>query len=488
MINSLEPKIVFDYFSEICKIPHASGHLDKISNYLMEFAKEHKLEAIQDDLKNVIIIKEATKGMEEVAPIMIQGHMDMVAVKEENATIDLLTDPLALAIDGDYIYAEGTSLGGDDGIAVAYGLAILASDDIVHPRIELVITTDEEVGMEGATGIDLSACKARRLLNVDSEDEGEFVVSCAGGIRVNGNLSIARESVATKEDFAVLQIKLHGLTGGHSGTEIVHGSANANMLLGKLLEGCNDFVNAKQDIFKLVSIKGGEKDNAIPIESSAIILISKYLEQDFRCYLKDVEKQMQNKWGKTDPDLCISIDTKEGSFEVIKQDDFLKIVAVLTTVPNGVVAMNKQLPDLVETSLNLGILDTVDNEVRIAFSLRSSNSLQKEMLKEKVQNILLQQGAKISTCGDYPAWELKEHSALRDEMMSIFQTMYGYEPKILALHAGLECGILASKIPDLDCVSFGPDILDIHTTRERMSISSVQRVWKFLLEVLKIHA
>jgi dipeptidase D len=480
MLENLEPKAVFQYFEEICNIPHGSGNVDAISNYLVKFAEEHRLQVVQDEWKNVIIIKEASRGKEERPAIMIQGHMDMVAVKEPEVNLDLTKEPLKLAVDGDYIYAKGTSLGGDDGIAVAYGLALLADETISHPRIELVVTTEEEVGMEGAAGIDLSVCRAQQMLNLDSEEEGEFVAACAGGVRVNGTLPVRR--VHAKEQWKWKKIMLTGFTGGHSGTEIDRNGGNANLVMIWFLKEL-----AKEVDIKLNFLKGGEKDNVIPTQAVAVIGIAQDTSQQVEVCRK-LEKEMKKRFADTDSDCKVILEDylmQEGQETYIEPEDSEKILALLSEVPNGVQAMSHELEGLVQTSLNLGIMELKQNELKISFSLRSSVAEEKETLKNKVCGLIEKYQGTVKTTGDYPAWEYKKQSPLREHLVRIYEKQYGEKPLVLSIHAGLECGILAAKKPGLDCISFGPDLFEVHTTREKMSISSVRRVWKFLVEVIE---
>lgn len=499
MLENLEPKKVFQYFEEICAIPHGSGNVGAISDYLVNFAKDHGLWWTQDKLKNVIIIKEASEGKEDRPAVMIQGHMDMVTVKEPDADIDMERDPLKLEIDGDYVYAKDTSLGGDDGIALAYGLALLSDENIIHPRIELVITTEEEVGMEGATGIDLSFCNAMQMLNIDSEEEGQFVAACAGGVRVNGKIPVDR--IRKKDNCGIgrsnesgknccKKIMLTGFTGGHSGTEIGRNGGNANVVLGWLLKE----LKKKADI-TIFELQGGVKDNAIPVEAYAVIGPGKNVGEDIGLWEEALENgcrflegEIKKRFLETDPACGLMI----GSYEEhealsagLSEEAFNRLVAFLEEAPNGVQSMSKELEGLVETSLNLGIIRLENEELRVVFSLRSSVAGEKEALKDKVCNLIEKYGGRTETTGDYPAWEYRNKSFLREKMTAIYEKQYGKKPVVLSLHAGLECGILAAKKPGLDCVSFGPDILDIHTTKERMSISSVNRVWKFLVEVIE---
>lgn len=495
MLEKYQPQKVFHYFEQICRIPHPSYHCEAISNYLMDFAKAHGLEAYQDQFYNVIIIKEASAGKEELEPIMIQGHMDMVTVKDDGIRIDMQKEGLQLAVDGDYIYAKGTSLGGDDGIAVAYGLALLDDDTLSLPRIELVVTTEEEVGMEGATGIDLSVCRANRMLNLDSEDEGEFVVACAGGMRVHADME-AGEKLPLTENELLYCIEVGGLAGGHSGTEIIRHSANACKVIGSVLHG----LWAMDCPFMMMDLEGGTKDNAIPIYAKALIAVSKERKDQIKAYIDKLQEDFRKQYGATDPDgyvKCSEVEPADRNdmqscLQNTKKEILLfskertrQIIDLLCEVPNGVQSMCTEMPELPQTSLNLGIMKGEADGIHFDFSLRSSVSAEKKELCDKVCEIIDKYEGTYELGGDYPAWEYKADSALREHLVRVYEKQYGKLPEVLSIHAGLECGILASKKPGLDCVSVGPDILDIHTTRERLSISSVQRVWKFLVEALE---
>lgn len=495
MLEKYQPQKVFHYFEQICRIPHPSYHCEAISNYLMDFAKAHGLEAYQDQFYNVIIIKEASAGKEELEPIMIQGHMDMVTVKDDGIRIDMQKEGLQLAIDGDYIYAKGTSLGGDDGIAIAYGLALLDDETLSMPRIELVVTTEEEVGMEGATGIDLSVCRANRMLNLDSEDEGEFVVACAGGMRVHADME-AGEKLPLTENELLYCIEVGGLAGGHSGTEIIRHSANACKVIGSVLHG----LWAMDCPFMTMDLEGGTKDNAIPIYAKALIAVSKERKDQIKANIDKLQENFRKQYGATDPDgyvKCSEVEPadrndmqsclKNTKKEILlfSKERTRQIIDFLCEVPNGVQSMCTEMPELPQTSLNLGIMKGEADGIHFDFSLRSSVSAEKKELCDKVCEIIDKYEGTYELGGDYPAWEYKADSALREHLVRVYEKQYGKLPEVLSIHAGLECGILASKKPGLDCVSVGPDILDIHTTGERLSISSVQRVWKFLVEALE---
>lgn len=474
VLSELQPRAVFHYFEELCAIPHGSGNTKAVSDWCAAFAKARGLEYHQDALNNIIIIKEAAPGYEGAEPVILQGHLDMVCEKEPGCQKDLEREGLDLTVDGDFMYAKGTTLGGDDGIAVAMALALLDSRDLPHPRLEVVLTVDEEVGMLGAAALDVSPLRGKTLINLDSEEEGVFTVSCAGGNRTECILPVKREPFPG----AVLTVSVGGLTGGHSGTEIHRGRANANVLLGRALRAAS-----VRTQLRLGEAAGGSKDNAIPTESRAQIVVSD--EAAARAALGELEAALRREYRTTDPELFLRAEPSQWEGNPMDRTSTERAVCLLTCLPNGVQAVSGDIPGLVQTSLNLGILTTGAEELRACFSVRSSLGSQKEALKDRLTCLTQALGGRTQYSGDYPAWEYKEDSLLRDRMVQVFREQYGRAPKVEAIHAGVECGLLAGKIPGLDCVSMGPDLLEIHTPRERMSISSVQRVWAFLLEVLK---
>lgn len=476
VLDNIEPKEVFYYFEEICNIPHGSYNEKQLSDFCVTFAEKHGLEVIQDDLNNIIIRKEATKGYEELPAIIIQGHLDMVCEKDENCNIDFEKDGLRLKIDGDYIKAEGTTLGGDDGIAIAYALAILASDTLKHPSIEAIFTVSEEVGMLGAAGIDLSVVKGRKVLNIDAEEEGVFLTSCAGGSRIECNIPVAYEEKVGRK----IEIGLSGLRGGHSGTEIQRGRANANILLGRFLMELD-----KQIAYDLVSIRGGCKDNVIPVESRAVILLQEEHIPPFDRIMQKCQATYRNEFSVADPDILLQANFMTyGKNMVLVQESKSHVIMALNAFPNGIQSVSRHMQGLVETSLNLGILRTEDKKIIVTILVRSSVGSAKEYLVQKIGYITHYLGGKAEVKSEYPAWEYKEKSKLREDMTLIYQQMYGRKPRMEAIHAGLECGLLSGKIKEMDCVSFGPDIKDIHTTKEQLSISSTKRIWEFLVKVI----
>lgn len=491
-LANLEPAKVFSFFQKISEIPRGSGNITEISNFLVAFAHERDLEVYQDELKNVIIIKEATPGYEDQEPVILQGHMDMVAVKKPECPLDLKKDGLILRVDGDLISAAGTSLGGDDGIAVAYALALLDSHTIEHPRLEVVITVDEEVGMDGARGIDLSILRGRRLINLDSEEEGIFTVGCAGGARVDFEIAGKAENVRG----TALKLKISGLQGGHSGVEIHKERGNSNQIFARVLEELTRVYP-----IRLASVKGGEADNAIARETTAKFYFAEeqnkegeqisYRREGIQDLLNDLKKAISEELATRDPDFDMSWEfgkVEEGA--AVIPSDTRKIALFLCSLPNGVQAMSQDIDGLVETSLNFGVLKQKNilksGYLLASFSVRSSVESAKNALIRKLFAIGKLAGAKYRMRGDYPGWKYRLKSPLRDKMVRVYHDMYGEDPEIVAIHAGLECGLFMNKLENLDCVSIGPNMQNIHTTEETLSISSVQRVWDYLLQLLAL--
>ena len=473
-LAGLNPASVFSYFEEICAIPHGSRNTKAISDYLVDFAKARNLRYIQDEVNNVIIFQDGTCGYENHEPVILQGHMDMVCEKDASCPLDMAVDGLDVTHDGVSVFAKGTTLGGDDGIAVAYALALLDDTSIPHPPLEVVITVDEEIGLLGAAAIDLSQLKGRMLLNLDSEDEGIFTVSCAGGATATISLEAPRRAVYGP----CIRLVVDGLQGGHSGAEIHKNRANANKIMG-------EFLHRIQMIMPLclTSFAGGSKDNAIPrsCQANAVAMginleringIADTLQAEVRAQYDEPEATVQ----------AFDLDALGGN--ALPTEVTAKVIALLCSTPNGVQAMSEEMPGLVQTSLNMGIAK-LGSTMSMTFSVRSSVTPEKQALLDKLKELAAFHDASYSQMGEYPAWEYKADSKLRDIMVETYTRMYGKEPQVLAIHAGLECGLLGEKIPGLDCVSIGPQMHDIHTSREKLNIASTARTWEFLLEVLK---
>ena len=474
VLDHLEPSSVFRFFEELCAIPHGSRNTKAVSDWCVEFAKARGLEHYQDGANNVIIIGEAAPGYEDAAPVILQGHLDMVCEQEPGCGKDMAREGLELAVDGDFVYARGTTLGGDDGIAVAMALAILDDPSIPHPRLEVVLTTEEEIGMLGAAALDVTPLRGRQLLNLDSEEEGVFTVSCAGGSLTRCTLPVARAPFAG----TALKIRVSGLVGGHSGAEIHQGRANADILLGRVLRAM-----AAETELRLASASGGLKDNAIPVAAEAVAVAA-----DADCAMAAAEAlaaALKAEYRAADPGLSVEVLPAAAAETPMDADSTRRALCLLSCAPNGVQEMSQDIPGLVQTSLNLGILETAETELSAAFCVRSSVASQKEMLHDRLRCLTEELGGTVDITGDYPAWEYRRDSALRERMVEVFREQYGHEPRIEAIHAGVECGLLCGKLPGLDCVSIGPNLTEIHTPREKMSVSSVRRVWDFVLEVLR---
>lgn len=478
VLSGLKPDRVFTFFEEIAQIPHGSGNVEAISDYLAGFAGERGLQCIQDAVKNIIIIKEATPGYEQEPAVILQGHMDMVAVQKPGLQIDMAREPLRLAVDGDRIYAEGTSLGGDDGIAVAYALALLDDDTLQHPRLEVVITVDEEVGMDGARAIDLSMLQGHRLLNLDSEEEGIFLTSCAGGARINCLVELPCRGM----EGTAYELTVGGLQGGHSGAEIHKQRGNSNVLMARLLQRLAG--NVKMG---LSHCGGGLADNAIPRVTTARVLVEKGQEEQLESLVAEYQGILGRELATTDPGVSVMASAQGPASESCLTDGELQRAAdYLYGLPCGVQAMSADVPGLVETSLNLGILLVEGGRISAEFSVRSCVDSSKQALLDKVRGLTALAGGRCEVTGDYPGWAYRVDSPLRDKMVALYEEMYGEKPRVEAIHAGLECGILAAKIADLDGISFGPNMYDIHTTEETLSISSTQRVWDYLVRLLAL--
>lgn len=473
-LSELQPENVFHYFEQICAIPHGSGNTKTISDYLVGFAKEQGIRYIQDEANNVILFGDATPGYEDHGPVIIQGHMDMVCEKDADCPLDMEKEGLDITHDGNYVFARGTTLGGDDGIAVAYALAILADKSIPHPPLEVIITVDEEIGMLGADVIDLSMLKGRMLLNIDSEEEGVFTVSCAGGATAKIALPAPRHPVYGP----CIRLSIDGLQGGHSGVEIHKNLANANKVMGTLLSRVREIMP-----FCLTSLSGGAKDNAIPRSCQATMVMLGMNPERINDITETLQKEIREQYDE--PNAIVTGDNVEAlGGNALSTEVTDRVIALLCGAPNGVQKMSQDIEGLVQTSLNLGVLNLAEN-LDMTFSVRSSVNDEKVQLLETLKKLANIYDGGYSQMGDYPAWEYKKDSVLRDIMVKIYRKMYDKEPEVVAIHAGLECGLLSEKLPGLDCVSIGPEMHDIHTSRERLGIQSVKRTWEFVLEILK---
>ncbi|MBQ2785369.1 MAG: aminoacyl-histidine dipeptidase [Oscillospiraceae bacterium] len=473
-LSGLQPESVFAYFEKLCSIPHGSRNTKRISDYLVSFAKEQNIRYVQDELNNVLMFQEGTCGYEDHAPVILQGHMDMVCEKDADCPINMETDGLDISHDGNCVFANGTTLGGDNGIAVAYMLALLADKTIPHPPLEIIITVDEEIGMEGAAGVDLSDFKGRAMVNLDSEDEGIFTVSCAGGARGTIHLPLQRRVVYGP----CVKLTVDGLQGGHSGVEIHKNLANANKVMGELLDRVQKIMP-----ICITKLSGGAKDNAIPRSAQVTLVMLGMNPEPINDVIDQLQQEIREKYDE--PNAVVqgeNVDALGGN--ALTTECTAKVIGLLNAAPNGVQSWSEDIEGLVQTSLNLGVVK-LEEELTLTFAIRSSVNQEKRELLARLRELAKFYDGNYTEMGDYPAWEYKKDSHLRDTMVRLFSKMYGKKPKVVAIHAGLECGMLSEKLPGPDCVSIGPNMHDIHTSREKLEIESTRRTWEFLLEILK---
>ena len=473
-LAGLEPAAVFGYFEEICAIPHGSRNTRMISDYLVEFAKKNGLRYIQDTDNNVILFGEGSCGLENRPPVILQGHMDMVCEKDADCPIDMATEGLDVTHDGNVVFAKGTTLGADNGIAVAIAMAILADKSIPQPPLEVIVTVDEEIGLLGAASVDLSELKGRTMINLDSEGEGVFTVSCAGGCTATLSLPVSRHAVYGP----CIRLSVDGLQGGHSGADIHRNRGNANKIMG-------EFMSRIQKIMPLclTSLAGGAKDNAIPRSCQAtLVAMGIHLER-----INEIAQQLQAEVREqyNEPEATVqAFDVDALGGNSLSTESTAKIISLLCAAPNSVQSWSQDIEGLVQTSLNLGVIK-LGERFNATFSVRSSVNTEKAQLLDQLKKLADMFEATYTEAGAYPAWEYKKESHLRDVMVETYKSMFHKDASVEAIHAGLECGLFSEKLPGLDCVSIGPQMHDIHTSRERLEIASTERTWNFLLEVLK---
>ncbi|MDO5292459.1 MAG: aminoacyl-histidine dipeptidase [bacterium] len=476
VLNSIDYKKVFHFFEEISDVPRGSRNNQGISDYLVKFAKDRGLYYEQDEMLNVIIIKDATPGYEDHDAVMLQGHMDMVCIKDPDSDHDFMKDPLKLSINGDFIEAEGTTLGGDDGIAIAYGLAILDSNEFQHPRLEVVITTDEEIGLLGAAALDVKNLQAKNMINIDSEEEANILVGCAGGMTSISEFDMTSETV----NGVKIACQVRGLQGGHSGVDIKKHRTNATILSARMM---NDL--QKEFEVSVASFESGEKDNAIPSLSNIEFVIAEDKVELFTAKIAALNAVYEGELKTTEPDFKVTTTVLEaGSYECLTKASFDTMILYILFQPNGIQTMSADIEGLVESSLNLGICKVDTAKALFSYSVRSSVATYKTFMSDKIKLFTESLGGTYKIEGEYPGWEYKHDSKLREVFVELYKEEFGRDPIIEVIHAGLECGILANKIPGLDIVSIGPDMHDVHTPKERLSISSTIRVFDYIVKVL----
>ena len=472
--NNLTNTRVFYYFEEISKIPHGSGNMKGIADFCENFAKEQGLRYFRDEMDNIVIFKDGTNGYENSTPVIMQGHLDMVCQKTADSKIDFSKDPLELYIDGDFIKAKNTTLGADDGIGVALILAVLESKDFSHPPIEAVFTVDEEIGMLGASKLDMSKLSGKKLINIDSFNDACACVSCAGGADIKMHINLKRVIACGKK----LKLSIDGLLGGHSGGKIKEGRVNANILAGRILACAK-----KISDFDIISINGGDKGNAIT-PRCAIELVVKDTE-GFISKLEEVFENIKNELSDREENLNLTVSiVEEGNFQAIDKESRDKLINMLLSIPDGVLAMSKKISGLVETSSNLGIAATHDDKILLHSTIRSNKRSALEWLQERMFMIAEYNNCNVEASGHYPPWELVENSEMQKIFADTCLEIYEKEANIYATHAGLECGIFAGKIEGLDGIAIGPSAYDVHTVFERLSISAVNKFYDFLKVIL----
>ena len=475
VLEHLEPRSVLHFFEDICAIPHGSGNTKAISDYCVRFARERGLRWYQDEMNNVVIYQDGTAGYEASAPVILQGHLDMVAEKAPDSDFDFTRDGLRLRVDGDFISADGTTLGADDGIAVAMMLAVLDDASLAHPPLEALFTVDEETGMYGAHALDFSLLRGRRMLNLDSEDEGVFTAGCAGGAKASFSLPLTEEAA----EGVLAELRVSGLRGGHSGEEIDKGRANAAIVLGRALHALRG-AGAR-----LVSARSGNKDNAIAPDAQALVALEEGSLPRAQSLITALDAALQAEYAQCDPELRLGLTACGQAQTALSEASAEKVTQFLLLTPNGVAEMSAAFPGLVQTSSNLGIFRVEHGAMRAVVSVRSVFASQKELLLARLEALAAALGAQIELSGAYPAWEYRQDSQLRETAVRVYEAQTGKKPVVKLIHGGLECGLFSAGLPGLDCVSFGPDLQDIHTPRERMSVSSAERTWKLLCAILR---
>ena len=477
-LEDLRQQGIFKYFEAISNIPRESGNEKAISDYMVQFATDLGLQVKQDEAYNIYIKKPATKGYENAPTVILQGHMDMVCEKNKDTVHDFSTDGLDLYVDGDWLKARGTTLGADNGIAIAYQMAILADNTLEHPALECLMTTDEERGMTGVAALHPEYLQGRILLNLDTDVEGEFLVSCAGGAKVY--MTFPKTQEAADERTETYEVVINNLVGGHSGAEIHHERANAHILMGRYLEA----LRQKCD-FALCEITGGTKDNVITRECDVKINI---LPENSH-FINEVALEMAGifkaEYSVQDPQIKVQVtklDKVASNFTTELKDTLIDFLLI---IPNGVMGYDKHMDGLVQTSLNLGIVQTEQEVIRFGSAVRSSVATRKWEVIHKLEALSRGFGANCTVTGDYPAWQYNATSKVRDLAVNLFEEMYNKSPKVTAIHAGLECGFISEKLPGLDMISFGPNVKDIHSPQERASISSMESVYAYLVKLLE---
>ncbi len=478
ILSELEPRRVFEFFELCSSVPHGSGNTKQVSDICVNWARSRGLDVTQDTYNNVIIRKPASKGYENAPTVILQGHLDMVCAKYPEDDLDMSKEPIKLMTDGEFVWADRTSLGGDDMIAVATAMAILDDDKLEHPALEAVFTTDEETGLNGAWGIDPSELKGRLMLNMDSEDEGVFTSGCAGGVRSLATLPLAIERRLSGVAFYNLSVA--GLIGGHSGAEIQCERGNSNLLCARIVRE----VAKRMPVF-INSIRGGIFDNVIPSKTVAVFAVPEGKTAEAESVMTSAAVDIKNELAAQDHGFCAVFEKCGCPGKVNTAVDSKKVLNLLFSMPNGVQGMSRSLENLVETSLSMGILDICPGKMMFKSSIRSSVQSRKEWMADRVKTLVETFGGTVDFANEYPAWQYQPQSDLRDTACRVYKNLYGRDAQVLAIHAGLECGIFASKLEGLDCIAFGPNMRDIHSVNEKLEVASVERFYRLVCAILK---
>ena len=471
---------VFDIFAEICKVPRPSKHEEQISKWLQDFAAENGIESIADEAMNVIMRVPATSGYEDHEGVILQAHMDMVAEKDGNVNHDFLKDPIQTYIDGEWLKAKGTTLGADDGIGISMALAAIIDKELAHPAIECLFTVDEETGLTGAMKLKDGVLKHKRLINIDSEDDGQIFIGCAGGIDTLAKMHYEPQPMANNQQLIAIRLSVSGLLGGHSGDDINKGRANANQLIVWFLARV-----WPQTEVQLASINGGNLRNAIAREAEAVITIPMNFKEQIRIEWNHFVAQMEGVFGEVEKDMRLELETCDMPESFIPADKAYRLIMALCECPHGMIAMSKEMPGLVETSTNLASIKMKEGYIEVNTSQRSSIEASKHHLKWAVEQALSLACDEVTHGDGYPGWAPNPSSPLLEVVKKAYTDLFKAEPKVLAIHAGLECGLFLEKYPYLDMVSIGPQMYGVHSPQERLSIPSTDRCYQWLCQTLK---
>lgn len=478
-IRNLEPHKVWQYFDEITQVPRPSKKEEKIIAYLLDFAKKHQLDVKKDSAGNVLITKAATKGYENLSPVILQSHVDMVCEKNSDTVHDFDKDPISTYVDGDWLKAKGTTLGADNGVGVAAALAVLASDDIEHGKLECLFTVDEETGLTGAYALDKNLLTGDILINLDTEEEGELYIGCAGGKGTKATFKYEPMDAPTR--YYWFRVDVKGLNGGHSGSEIDKGLGNANKILNRYL-----WALSRKLTLSLADISGGNLHNAIPREAHATVGVPVGDKDEAISLLNKVTADIKAELKAVDPNVQITKTDVAEPAQVIDKDTIYNLLNAICVCPHGVLAMSQEIHGLVEASTNLASVKMGEcNTIVIGTSQRSSTESLKDYAANMVNAAFTLAGAKVEHTDGYPSWKPNPHSQIVEISRAAYKKLFNKEPEIKAIHAGLECGLFLEKYPNLDMVSFGPTITDAHSPAEQVNIPSVAKWWSLLLEVLK---